>query len=322
MAVSISVIVPTYKRPALLSRCLAALARQNYEPSNYEVIIADNAADPETRSVIDQWAAQVNLCVRYLPAAQTPGPAAARNAAAREARGKIFAFTDDDCVPELGWLRAGEAALSMGAAAAAGSVRVPLPEAPTDYERNEAGLERAEFVTANCFCRRAAFNAIGGFDERFTMAWREDSDLFFSLLERGYQVIPAPAAVVLHPVRPGHWGISLKLQRKSMFNALLYRKHAGLYRQRVQPHPPWLYYGIAASVLTAFVAAAVRQPAVAGAAGSLWLFLTARFCVQRLRQTTRRPGHVLEMIVTSSLVPLLSVYWRLRGALRYRVLFL
>ena len=40
--------------------------------------------------------------------------------------------------------------------AAAGRVVVPLPERPTDYERDAAGLEGTEFVTANCFCRRAA----------------------------------------------------------------------------------------------------------------------------------------------------------------------
>jgi len=147
------------------------------------------------------------------------------------------------------------------------------------------------------------------------MAWREDSDLFFSLLERSYQVVRAPAAVVEHPVRPGHWGISLKLQRKSMFNALLYRKHAGLYRQRVQPRPPWLYYGIAASLLTTFVAAAFRQPAVAGAAGSLWLFLTARFCAQRnaanVTPAGPYPGNDCHVVISAVAVGLLAPARRL-----------
>jgi hypothetical protein len=37
---------------------------------------------------------------------------------------------------------------------------------------------------------------------------------------------------------------------------------------------------------------------------------------------SRRPGHVLEMAVTSMLIPPLAVFWRLVGALRYRVAFL
>jgi len=38
------------------------------------------------------------------------------------------------------------------------------------------GLMSSEFVTANCFYRRLAIEEAGGFDESFTMAWREDSD--------------------------------------------------------------------------------------------------------------------------------------------------
>ena len=69
------------------------------------------------------------------------------------------------------------------------------------------------------------WTAIGGFDERFPEAWREDSDLQFTLLEQGYTIKPAPQAVVTHPVRPAPWGVGLKMQRKSQFEALLYKKH-------------------------------------------------------------------------------------------------
>lgn len=61
---------------------------------------------------------------------------------------------------------------------------MPLPNPPTDYELNTAGLEKAEFVIANCFYRRKAIASINGFYERFTMPWREDSDLFFTLLKQ------------------------------------------------------------------------------------------------------------------------------------------
>jgi hypothetical protein len=199
---------------------------------------------------------------------------------------------------------------------------MPLPPQPTDYEFNESGLEHAEFVTANCFCRRDALVAVGGFDERFTMAWREDSDLFFTLLENGYRVVRAPTALVVHPVRPARWGVSLGQQRKSQFNALLYKKHPRLYREKIQPAPPWSYYGAAAALATTVLGALAGRPGLALAAASLWLLVTARFCARRLRRTSQAPGHVAEMLVTSALIPPLSVYHRLRGALRFRVLFL
>ena len=83
---------------------------------------------------------------------------------------------------------------------------------------------------------------MGGFDERFTAAWREDSDLAFTVLERHECIVRAPRAIVVHPVRAARWGSSIGQQRKSMYNALLYKKHPALYRARVQASPPWRYY--------------------------------------------------------------------------------
>jgi glycosyltransferase involved in cell wall biosynthesis len=304
----------------MLARCLAALRRQDFAASAFEVIVADNAADPGTRAVIEQEAAQ-GLPYRYVAAAGGPGPAFARNAGWRAARGEVVAFTDDDTVPDPGWLRAGVAALAS-ADAAWGRIRVPLPQPPTDYQRNEAGLETADFATANAFCRRAALAAVGGFDERFTAAWREDADLFFTLLEKGFRLVHVPEAVVVHPVRPGPWGVSLRQQRKSQFNALLYKKHPALYRRRIQPRPPWQYYGAAAGLLAAATGTAAGLTGVALGGAGLWLVLTGRFCARRLRGTSHAASHVAEMMVTSAVVPLLSVYWRLRGAVRFRVFFL
>lgn len=335
----VSAVVPTYRRPALLDRCLAALVAQDLDPAAYEIVVADNAADPATRRQVACWAERAAPAVRYLAAAVPRGPAAARNAGWRAARGEIIAFTDDDCVPAPGWLRAGLAALDCpgerarptagpapgGRAPLAGvwgRTVVPLPPVPTDYERDVAGLEVGEAVTANCFYRRAALAAAGGFDERFAAAWREDSDLFFTLLERGWRVEPAPDAVVVHPVRPAGWGVSLRQQRKSLYNALLYKKHPALYRARIQPAPPWRYYAAVGALLAALAGALRGDRRLAGAAAACWLGLTARFCAHRLRGASRAPRHVAEMVVTSALIPPLAVFWRLRGALRFRVRFL
>src|SRR5213078_1928552 len=159
--------------------------------------------------------------VVYAPVAGPHGPAAARNVGWRRARAPVVAFTDDDCVPDPGWLAAGVGVLERdaGVAAVTGRVVVPLPDKPTDYERDAAGLEGAEFVTANCFCRRDVLAALGGFDERFSAAWREDSDLHFGLLNVDGKVLKVPDAVIVHPVRPAPWGVSLGQQKKSLFDA-------------------------------------------------------------------------------------------------------
>lgn len=316
-----SVVVPTYRRPELLGRCLGALVAQDLDPQTYEIVVADDAASEATRCQVQDWWAADRPTVRYLPVQHGHGPAAARNAGWRAARGEVIAFTDDDTMPDRGWLRAGVAALES-AEAAWGRIRVPLPERPTDYERNEAGLERAEFATANAFCLRRVLLAVGGFDEQFTAAWREDADLFFTLLEKGCRVVHVPEAVVAHPVRPARWAASLGQQRKSQFNALLYKKHPILYRQRIQSAPPWHYYGTVGALLLSLTGTAGGWPAPAWTGSGVWLALTAWLCGRRLRRTSHAPAHVAEMVVTSAVIPLLSVYWRLRGAVRFRVFFL
>jgi hypothetical protein len=54
----------------------------------------------------------------------------------------------------------------------------------------------------------------------------------------------------------------------------------------------------------------------------IWLGLTARFCLRRLATTSRSAGHIIEMIVTSVLIPPVAIFWRLRGAVKYHVAFL
>jgi GT2 family glycosyltransferase len=287
MKPQVSVVVPTCGRPALLARCLQALESQSLPRDQYEVIVAEDR--------------------------HRDGPASARNQGWRRARAPIVAFTDDDCIPDHDWLRRGLEALASGAHAVCGRVVMPLTDAPTDYERDAQGLERAEFVTANCFVRKFMLERVGGFDERFRLAWREDSDLHFGLLGRGARIVREPRAVVVHPVRPANWGVSLRQQRKVMFDALLFKKYPRLYRERIRAAPRWDYYVIVASLLVA----PFWTPA-----WLVWLLFTGRFVVQRLHGTSRAPAHLLEMILTSIAIPPLAVFWRLVGALRFKVAFL
>jgi GT2 family glycosyltransferase len=287
MSAAVSVVIPTCGRPELLKRCIGALDAQTLPAEAIELIVVD---DTHSRR----------------------GPAAARNLGWRRATAPIVAFTDDDTVPDPHWLEQGLAAFTSRVDAVTGRLVMPVPRTPTDYERNEQGLERAEFVTANCFVRKGALERVGGFDESFKLPWREDSDLHFRLLRTRCTIARAEHAVVVHPVRPAPWGVSLRQQRKVMFDALLYRKHRELYRSRIRRAPRWDYYAIVAALL----AGLVWPPALI-----VWLLLTGRFCLRRLRGTSKAPRHVVEMVVTSVLIPPLAVFWRLVGALKYRVAF-
>lgn len=318
----ISVVVPTRDRPDALGRCLDALLAQDLS-DGYEVIVVDDAASPATRRQIGALAAHSSPgYLRYVAVTGNHGPAAARNAGWRLARGAHVAFTDDDCIPDTSWLRQGLEVFVDGVAGASGRVVVPLRRTPTDYERNAGQLRHSEFVTANSFYRRDALEAAGGFDERFTLPWREDTDLYFRLLRSGANLTHAPHALVTHPVRQVCFGISLAQQRKSMFNALLFKNHSRLYREKVQPAPPWRYYRIMGFALTSAALALAGRPRHSSLAVTIWGVLTARFCLQRLRGASHHPHHILEMVLTSILIPPLAIFWRLLGAVRFRVRFL
>jgi len=323
MSLRVSVVVPTYRRPELLGRCLAALTAQTLASDSYEILVADDAASAQTQQQVEEFSKRATCSIRYLPVTGVHGPAAARNLGWRVARAPIIAFTDDDTLPDAGWLAAGAGALERDSelAAVTGQVVVPLPPLPTDYQRNEAGLETAAFVTANCFCRRDVLHALGGFDERFPSAWREDSDLHFRLLEHGFKLRKVPEAIVVHPVRPAPWGVSLRMQRKSQFDALLYKKHPALYRKHIQRWPPLNYYGIVLAAVSAVLAAALGMWSACVVAGFTWTWLMGCFLRRRLRGNSRHPAHVLEMLVTSLLIPFLSIFWRLYGAAKFRVWF-
>lgn len=323
----VSVVIPTCGRAELLDRCLDAVLRQSCPPPSFEVIVVDDRPCERTQARVARHAAAASargLALVYLPNHGVHGPAAARNLGWRHARAPLVAFTDDDTVPHADWLREGCAAFAAAPLLDAGWGRImmPVPAQPSDYERDAKRLETAGFVTANCFCRRAVLAQVGGFDERFRLAWREDTDLYFSLRDAGARLRYLPQAVVEHPVRPAGWGVSLSQQKKILFDALLYKKHRRQYREQVRRGPRWDYYLFTLSLLVALVAGMAGMTPLAVAAAALWLLLFANFASSRLRGTRRSPGRVAEMLLTSLLIPPLAVFWRAVGAFRFRVLFL
>ncbi|MEA2252608.1 MAG: hypothetical protein QOG70_2850, partial [Solirubrobacteraceae bacterium] len=193
---SIDIVIPTAGR-STLGRLLEAVAGA---PARRVIVVDDRRAGGALR---------VTRAVEVVRAAGR-GPAAARNLGWRAASAPWVAFLDDDVVPSDGWgrrLAADLAGAGPRVAAVQGRVRVPLPDGrrPTDWERNVAGLERACWITADLALRRAALSDVGGFDERFPRAYREDADLALRLRARGWE-LAAGGREVVHPVPPaGPW---------------------------------------------------------------------------------------------------------------------
>lgn len=323
---SISVIITTYRRPALLSRCLDAIRQQHCPDCSFEVLVVSDGPDEATQSLIKTLKRThpgFPLSFHALPAKK--GPAAARNHGWQKGAGELVVFTDDDCIPERGWLDAYWTAYQLRnqrLIGFTGKVIVPVPARPTDYQKNVAHLSTAEFITANCACSRAALERIGGFDEDFPIAWREDSELQFKLLKEQLPIIHVADAVICHPARAASWGTSIRDQQKSMFNALLFKKHPELYREKIARSPVWNYYTIIISSIVAVAGFILGSDTLALIALSIWAVALIFFISKRLKGTDMSFSHRAEMVVTSLIIPYLSVYWTLRGALRYKVFFL
>lgn len=318
----ISVVIPTYQRVPLLTKCLDALSRQTLSRNAFEVIVVDDGNQLDVAEAVAGFVRRTGINTRYLGQRERRGPAAARNRGWQSARAPIVAFTDDDCLPQPNWLSAALALFEQGATVVTGQLRMPLPDQPTHHDQVTAFLETAEFITANCFCLKTALQRVGGFEEAFDIAWREDSDLQFKLIEAGYMIRQCPEAVIIHPMRPAPWYASLRDERKNRYDALLYKRHPDLFRRHIPAYRNLVvrYYASVVSFGVSLLALGFGNGTVAGAAFAIWLVLVGWLV------SNRWPGQptgerVQQTILTALAAPFLSVYWRLYGAVKYRVIF-
>jgi cellulose synthase/poly-beta-1,6-N-acetylglucosamine synthase-like glycosyltransferase len=97
---TMTTIVPTYRRPADLARCLTALKHQQRSPDEVLVVVRDT--DSETRQFLESFDYHP-LPLRMITVTVT-GVVAAMNMGLDAAQGDIITFTDDDAAPHPDWL--------------------------------------------------------------------------------------------------------------------------------------------------------------------------------------------------------------------------
>ncbi len=297
---TVTVVIPTVGRRSL-HRTLAPLA------GRLPVLVVDDRVEPSTL--------ELPPGVRVL-ASGGRGPAAARNVGWRAASTGWVAFLDDDVAPPARWVRDLMRDLDGCAADVGGSqgrLRVPLPvgRRPTDWERGTAGLERAVWATADMAYRREALAAVGGFDERFPRAYREDADLGLRVLGAGWR-IGTGRRTVEHPVRPAPWDASLRQQRGNADDVLMRALRGPAWRDRAQAPPGRLPWHLAT---TGTALAALLRPGWRRPAGAAWLALTTDFAVRRTLPGPRTPREVATMTATSALIPFAASWWWAAGRL-------
>jgi HAD superfamily hydrolase (TIGR01662 family) len=301
---SYDIVVPTVGRPELWA-LLEALDREARPRPTRIVVVDDRPGDSQPLGP-DRVPAGLAPLVRVIRTGGG-GPAAARNVGWRSASADWIVFLDDDVVPAAGWGEALTADLAAtGAEAVQATIEVPLPgdRPPTDWERNVAGLATARWITADMAVRRHALEVVGGFDERFRRAYREDSDLALRLMAAGL-TMESGARRSVHPVRPDRPLGSVRRQAGNADDVLMavlhgrgWRITAGAGRGHRRRH--LLTTALAGAALSAARTGTRRRAALLGAA---WAALTAEFAWNRIRPGPRTTGEIADMAVTSVLIP-------------------
>jgi GT2 family glycosyltransferase len=200
VSVALAVIIVSYNSAAVLPGCLDAI------PAGIPVVVVDNASADSSAALAEARGATVlrqNLNLGF-------GTACNRGAAA--APGADLLFLNPDARPEAGALD--RLAATLAAFPDAGAVgpllhgddgrpglrdgsplhdrptgpRLPLPEGPCCWPL---------LTGAALLVRRAAFDALGGFDEAIFL-YHEDDDLSLRLRQAGWSLLVEPRARVFH----------------------------------------------------------------------------------------------------------------------------
>ncbi len=204
----LTVVVPTFNRKRILERTLPSLMEQTVPRREYEVVVVVDGSADGTLEMLRNRRDEPGL---RTVSQKNRGLAAARNRGAREARGEILLFLDDDMIaaPDLVASHRDEH-LAPGERVVFGALRLAegprlsfLKEGVENWGRElEARLSSPgyRFRFDDCHFGHASIPrrlllGAGGFDESFTRFGNEDYDLGWRLIQSGTEMTFSPRAV-------------------------------------------------------------------------------------------------------------------------------
>ncbi|MBN1517906.1 glycosyltransferase [Candidatus Sumerlaeota bacterium] len=230
---TISLVIPVFRRPREIRRCLQGVKALNYPADRLEVLVVDNASGDETPDAV--------RAEGLAPLTEKkPGAAAARNCGIRAAKHEIVVFTDSDCVPAPNWLR--ELVRPFADPQVGGVGGRIIGASPEniyeEYNERERILDQEEFlirqgqfflpiiITANAAYRREVLLETGGFDEWFNVN-AEDADLAWRVQWAGHELRYAPEAAVIHHHRASLQGMARAFYSYGAGTVFLLKRHGG-----------------------------------------------------------------------------------------------
>lgn len=317
----ISVVVPSHDRALRLRWMLNALERQTLPRDRWEVVVAHDSQGPETEELLTTHPLARAGVLRHvqLPPGSAP-PGANRNAALGLARGRLIAFTDDDCRPPEDWLENVAAAAERfpGAIVQGPTIPDPLEEniarAPWKHSQFNPIVPVPWAQCCNILYPRDAIDAAGGFDE--TMYVGEDTDLRIRAERAGFPYVGDSRMLTYHAV--ADLGLSGKLRSLLRWEGLpeLIRRHP----EMREDFYLWIFWKRTHVWFPLAVAGAVleRRSPLYGVLAFPWLMHAypshGSHPRGRLRGLAELPGRALWDVT--------EIYALARGSIKHRTLFL
>lgn len=207
---SISLVVCTRNRAVQLPRCMQSISRLSFD-GVWEVVVVDNGSTDDTARVIDRYR-QKDKVPLVVVREERPGLARARNTGLLAARGRIVAFTDDDCYPAPDYLQVlCECFADSDIKFLGGRVLlfdkndapISIQEKADREEIAPRSFIRPGFIHgANIAFDRDALLSVGGFDERLGAGTKffsgEDVEILARMSWAGMRGAYDPRPVVQH----------------------------------------------------------------------------------------------------------------------------
>jgi glycosyltransferase involved in cell wall biosynthesis len=236
-AVFFSVVIPTYNRLPILTKCLRALEQQQFA-DRYEVVVVDDGSTDGTVDWLRSQAAEFPHVQLFCQDHQ--GPSAARNLGVAKANGDTIIFIDSDLVVTDVFLQSHAEALQKGQLELGSDrlftygrvVNTANFDHPTTEPYKITDFSAAYFATGNVAIPRHWLEQAGLFDTGFQLYGWEDLELGVRLKKLGLKLIKCPAAVGYH----WHPAFSLD-QIPSLIDKEVQRGRMGVLFY--QKHPTW-----------------------------------------------------------------------------------
>jgi glycosyltransferase involved in cell wall biosynthesis len=228
MPVNASVVIPVRDAEATLPEQLAALSAQNFEGS-WEVILVDDASTDRSYAIANEFRTAIPTLQVLRDGGH--GSGAARNIGVRIAGSDKLLFCDADDVVSPSWIRELARALDHFDLVG-GALEYHLLNEPRALASRNLILERGltsvlghlpYASSANMGIRRAAFDAIGGFDAELQAGG--DADLCWRAQYAGFSIGFSSDSIVHYRFRQGTAGLMRQVYAYAKGNQRLYVKH-------------------------------------------------------------------------------------------------